>query len=414
MFQNVGGAAYKEGLGTTEALDAHFGFPHRCYRTIHIAGTNGKGSVSHTLAAILQSAGYRTGLFTSPHLTDFRERIRVDGVMISKRAVSDFVENQRCFFEPLCPSFFELTTAMAFRYFAKRRVDVAVVEVGMGGRLDCTNVISPEVSVITNISLDHTKFLGSTLESIAREKAGIIKYRVPVVVGETQEETCSVFMRAAEEKEAPICFADAEGEIKNFDEREGKMFYRTRSFGLVEGCLCGEWQVRNAATVLSTVRALRSCGFNISDESVREGFLHVCELTGLRGRWQYVSVKPLIICDTGHNVGGLAYISRRLKSFIGVRLHIIFGMAPDKDVEGVLGLLPSSAEFYFVRAKSGRGLDAEELCARASGLSLKGKSFADVASAFCAARMNAGESDLIFIGGSNFVVADFLSFYKVQ
>ncbi len=410
LFQNVGGEAYKEGLANTLALDSHFGHPHRSYKTIHVAGTNGKGSCSHTLAAILQSAGYRVGLYTSPHLMDFRERIRVNGDMMPRQRVVDFVEEERSFFEPLHPSFFELATALAFLYFKEQRVDVAVVEVGLGGRLDCTNIIEPDLSIITNISFDHMQFLGNTLEQIAAEKAGIIKDGVPVVVGETNghEGVKAVFREVALQYHAPIVFADEAGEIVDYKEvAEGRQ-YETRSFGRLTGELSGLCQIPNTATVLSALKLLRGKGYRISDSNVAEGFAHVCDLTGLMGRWQKVGDVPTVICDTGHNPAGLSLVARHLRETPCSHMHVVVGMAADKDVRESLSLLPKEVTYYFTQASVRRAMKAELLAEVGHALGLEGQSFPGVELAFSAAMANAGAGDLIFVGGSSFVVADFL------
>ena len=296
MFQNIGAGAYKAGLSTSHALDAHFGHPHRSFRSVHVAGTNGKGSTSHTLAALLQTLGYRVGLYTSPHLVNFRERIRVNGKPIPKERVIDFVERERSFFEPLAPSFFELTTALAFLYFAEEKVDFAVIEVGLGGRLDCTNLISPELCVITNISLDHTQFLGDTLEKIATEKAGIIKPGVPVVVGQTTSETRRVFQAFADEAKAPLYWSEEESRVVSAQNVDGKLHYMTTDWGKIEGQLAGNYQIHNTRTILSAISHLPKDIFQkVTHESVREAFGHVVELTGLCGRWQEVGQHPRII-----------------------------------------------------------------------------------------------------------------------
>lgn len=394
LFQQVGGAAYKEGLQNTLALDEHFGHPHRRYHTIHIAGTNGKGSCSHTLAAILQRAGYRVGLYTSPHLVDFRERIRIDGQPIPEARVVEFVERERAFFEPLHPSFFELTTALAFRYFADEQVDVAVVEVGLGGRLDCTNIIRPDLCVITNISLDHVQFLGDTLAKIAAEKAGIIKPGVPVVIGETTPETRPVFQQKAEEAGAPIYWAEE-------NDRE--------DYPGVEPELKGFCQQRNTRTILTALPLLQEAGYRIEPVHVREGFARVCELTGLMGRWQQLQERPALVCDTGHNVGGMAYIAEQLRAQPCRRLHIVIGMVNDKDIRGVLALLPREADYYFTQASVRRALPAGEVQRQAAAFGLTGEAYADVPSAVRAAQKKSLPEDFIFVGGSSFVVADLLS-----
>ena len=412
MFQNVGGAAYKEGLYNTKVLDAHFGHPHRHYKTIHVGGTNGKGSCSHTLAAILQAAGYKTGLYTSPHLTDFRERIRVNGQMIPESEVVSFVENERAFFEPLHPSFFELTTALAFKHFADAKVDVAVIEVGMGGRLDCTNIIEPDLSVITNISFDHTQFLGHTLAAIAGEKAGIIKTNTPVVVGETTDETRDIFLHKAMEMNSAIRFAEEEHEICSSRMENGFRIYKTLHWNEIKGELGGLCQEKNTATILAAVDELQKAGYAIRPENVCMGFENVCELTGLRGRWQQTGTSPLVVCDTGHNTGGIAYIAAQLLNLNARQLHVIIGMVNDKDIRGVLRLLPQSATYYFTKASVKRALDEHKLQELAREEGLEGSAWENVACAWKAARQNAKAEDAIFIGGSTFIVADFLTLQK--
>ena len=394
MFQRVGGAAYKEGLDNTLTLDAHFGHPHHSFRTIHVAGTNGKGSVSHTLAAVLQSAGYKTGLYTSPHLVDFRERIRINGTPISKDYVVSFVEHERSFFEPLCPSFFELATAMAFKYFVDEQVDVAVIEVGLGGRLDCTNIITPDLSIITNISFDHVQFLGNTLAKIAGEKAGIIKKGIPVVIGETTPETKPVFMAKATEVGAPIYFA----EENNREDYPG-----------VEYELKGIYQEKNKRTLFTALPLLKEAGYHFDEENVREGFAHVVELTGLMGRWQKLHDHPTLVCDTGHNVGGITYVVEQLRQQSCHQLHIVIGMVNDKDISGVLALLPKEAIYYFTQASVNRALPAKQLLHLATEAGLKGKAYASVKNAVRAAMKKSLPEDFIFVGGSNFIVADLLA-----
>lgn len=394
MFQRVGSSAYKEGLENTKILDEHFGHPHHEFRTIHVAGTNGKGSCSHTLAAILQEAGYRVGLYTSPHLVDFRERIRINGQTIPEEYVVGFVEKERSFFEPLHPSFFELTTAMAFRYFADEKVDVAVIEVGLGGRLDCTNIIRPDLCIITNISFDHTQFLGNTLAKIAGEKAGIIKGGIPVVIGETTPETKPVFLNKAEEADAPIFFAEE-------NDRE--------DYPGVEFELKGLYQKKNARTILTALPLLNEAGYRIDGQSVHNGFAHVCELTGLTGRWQKLQDAPTLICDTGHNVGGITYIVEQLRQQTYRQLHIIIGMVNDKDISGVLALLPKEATYYFTKASVQRALPENELHRLATAAGLQGSCYPDVPAAVRAAQEKSLPEDLIFVGGSSFIVADLLA-----
>ena len=411
LFQNIGAGAYKEGLSNTNALDSRYGHPHRCYRTIHVGGTNGKGSVSHTLAAILQCAGYKVGLYTSPHLADFRERIRVNGQMIPEQRVIDFVTEEKAFFEPLHPSFFELATALAFLYFKEEKVDVAVIEVGLGGRLDCTNIINPDLSVITNISKDHVQFLGDTPTQIAKEKAGIIKPGTPVVIGETNNnfEVRNVFITKSKEVGTSIKFADEENEIlHSFAQPLGGRKYQTKNWGVFNGELGGDCQEKNTATILCAVQTLIEQGYNIKDKHVHEGIAKVCNLTGLMGRWQRLGNEPLAICDTGHNIGGMQYIVGQLASTPHEKLHFIIGMVNDKDIDSVLGILPKDAEYYFTQASVQRALSAESLAIKAGKVGLKGVVITDVKEAYRKARQNATKDDLIFVGGSTFVVADLL------
>ena len=386
LFQNVGKAAYKEGLANTLALDEYFGHPHTQFKTIHVGGTNGKGSTSHSLASVLQSAGYKVGLFTSPHLKDFRERIRINGEMISEEYVVDF-EQHRSFFEPLYPSFFELTTAMAFKYFADEKVDVAVIEVGLGGRLDCTNIITPVLSIITNISFDHVNLLGNTLEKIASEKAGIIKHGVPVVIGETTSETRTVFETKAKEVGTQIVFAE-EKEIPEIPFELG-----------------GDYQQKNLRTILTALSILRNA-FNISEQNISYGLSNVCEQTGLMGRWQTLKEFPKTVCDVGHNVGGFEYIVKQLTRQQYKTLRIVIGMVNDKDINGVLALLPKDAKYYFTKAKVARALRPEEKKKKAKGYGLNGNCYPSVTEAYEAAVKEASTDDFIFIGGSCFVVAE--------
>ena len=416
-FQQVGGAAYKEGLSTTVALDNYLGNPHRKFRTIHIAGTNGKGSTSHTLAAILQECGYKVGLYTSPHLVDFRERIKINGTMASREYVVDFVEKHRCFFEPLNPSFFELTTAMAFNYFAEQQVDIAVIEVGLGGRLDCTNIITPVLSIITNISPDHTQFLGNTPTEIAGEKAGIIKPGVPVVIGETIPETKAVFTAKAKEVGAPITFAEEENQLLAATlSPTGGFTYVTTLFGTFEGELGGNYQKKNTTTLLSALAKLKDCGVNISNNAVRKGFTNVCTITGFAGRWQTIGKNPRIVCDAGHNIGGIKYVTEQLEreSKKHTALRIVFGMVNDKDISAVLAMMPANAEYYFTQASVKRALPADELKRKAAEYGLKGNHYPNVQDALNAAKTESTESDFIFVGGSCFIVADLLMSVNIQ
>lgn len=411
LFQNIGAGAYKEGLANTKALDEFYGNPHRNYRTIHVAGTNGKGSVSHTLAATLQEAGYRVGLYTSPHLVDFRERIRVNGEMIPQERVIQFVEKDRAFFEPLYPSFFELATALAFKYFEEQHVDVAVIEVGLGGRLDCTNIIQPDLCVITNISKDHVQFLGDTLPKIASEKAGIIKSGIPVVIGETggHDDVRRVFEQKAIEVGAPFCFADENNEVTySAPTQDGGRTYDTTLLGKLEGELGGLCQEKNTATILSAIRQLRKLGYPIQDQHIRNAFRNVCKTTGLMGRWQTLASNPRVICDTGHNEDGIKYIVQHLAQTPHEELHIIIGMVNDKDVNTVLSMLPKDARYYFTQASVKRALEASKFAEKAKQHGLQGNTYDNVTEAYKAASLAASQNDLIFVGGSTFIVADML------
>ena len=409
LFQNIGQGAYKEGLSNTHALDEYFGHPHRTFRTIHVAGTNGKGSCSHTLAAILQSAGYKVGLYTSPHLVDFRERIRVNGTPVDEEFVIDFVAQHRHFFEPLHPSFFELTTAMALHYFSQQQVDIAVIEVGLGGRLDCTNIISPDLSIITNISFDHTGLLGDTLSKIASEKAGIIKPHTPVIIGEHTGETLPVFMHEAEAQQAPITLAQDTLLYTNKESHTDHDIYRATPYGDLRVQLRGFCQEKNVNTLLHAIEQLRVRGYNISEEDIHKGFANVCQLTGLMGRWQELSTSPRLVCDTGHNIGGFRYIVPQLQAQPCKTLRIVFGMVNDKDINGVLALLPKQATYYFTQASVPRALDSESLQSLAARHGLQGTTYPTVHSATQAALNEADKDDFIYVGGSSFVVADLLA-----
>ena len=413
LFQNIGKDAYKEGLDNTIILDNHFNNPHKKFRTIHIAGTNGKGSCSHTIAAILQSAGYKTGLYTSPHLIDFSERIKVNGEPVEKEFVIDFVKQNKDFFEPLHPSFFELTTAMAFLYFAEKKVDVAVIEVGLGGRLDCTNIITPDLSIITNISFDHTQFLGNTLKDIAKEKAGIIKEKKPVIIGEYTPETKTVFEDKAKSTNSDIIFAEDNKLINGYKQTEnGLLLYKSDKIKDLYGELNGLYQVKNTNTILNAVYKLIELGYNIDETNIKNGFRNVCHLTGLMGRWQKLEENPTIICDTGHNIGGMKYIVEQLSRMKYDKLHIIIGMVNDKDINGVISLLPKNAKYYFTQASVKRALPAEQVKEIANNYGLKGEAYSSVEKALTIAKNNAKENDLIFIGGSTFIVADLIVLYK--
>lgn len=413
LFQNVGKDAYKEGLDNSIAIDAHLGYPHRLFKTIHVAGTNGKGSVSHTLAAILQAAGYKTGLYTSPHLLDFRERIRVNGKPISPGYVIQFIQENQKFLEPLHPSFFEVTTAMAFSWFAQQEVDVAVIETGLGGRLDCTNIICPVLSIITNIGYDHMQFLGDTLEKIASEKAGIIKKGIPVVIGEHNDETRQVFADKAAQMNSEIIFAQDDCKIISHEYKApDRTVYQTAQLPDLLSCLGGMCQSNNTNTILTALNVLQR-RYKIPEAAIRNGFRDVCRMTGLRGRWQRVGRRPDIICDTGHNSHGLKYIASHLEELSARpgfgRLRIVFGMVNDKDTDTVLTLLPKNATYYFTQAGVSRALNSRTLKDKARTAGLNGMSFGTVAQAVDAAKRESSPNDLIFVGGSTFVVADLLS-----
>lgn len=414
MFQSIGAGAYKPGLDTVKALSEMFGNPHKRLKTIHVGGTNGKGSTAHTIAAVLQSAGYKTGLFTSPHLIDFRERIRVNGKMIEKEKVTDFVNR---FIangaEKLHPTFFELTTIMAFEYFAESEVDIAVIEVGLGGRLDSTNIIVPELSVITNISKDHTALLGNTLSEIAAEKAGIIKEGIPVVIGESADDVRNVFRDTAAEKHAPIYYADDIQSFEKAEAKKGPISYIGTKWGDINGELSGDCQTKNAATILCALEQLENLGYKITADSVAKGFSNVCSLTGLAGRWMKISDNPTVICDTGHNVGGWEYLSKRLATY-GDRLHMVIGFVNDKDISGILSMMPNKAHYHFVKPSVDRGLNSEKLTDLAKEASLSGSTFETVADGYKNALSQMKEGDIIFVGGSTFVVADMLSFIERQ
>lgn len=414
VFEKDGSSAYKPGLERVLALSAAFDNPHRRLKSvIHVAGTNGKGSTAHTLAAVFQSAGYRTGLFTSPHLVDFRERIRVDGRMIGREEVVEFTERFRRICPDLKPSFFELTTVMAFSHFVKENVDVAIVEVGLGGRLDSTNIVDPDLSVITNISLDHTALLGDTCEAIAAEKAGIIKAGKPVVIGESSGAVRDVFAEKALRENAPIYYADSEPEIVRAvtDTRRMVEEYATRSFGIIEGELCGSYQPANANTVLTAVKVLRRLGFRISDGAVKAGFADVCGLTGLAGRWMRLGLDPLVVCDTGHNPDGWRYLSSQIAGMPG-RRHIIIGFVGDKDVREIVREIArynADALFYLTAPSCHRRLSENDLQTIVRGEGLDGLSFATVDEAYRKALADSGKGDSIFVGGSNYVVGELLA-----
>nr|WP_319573488.1 folylpolyglutamate synthase/dihydrofolate synthase family protein [uncultured Draconibacterium sp.] len=416
MFQRTGPAAYKNTLGNTLKLDENYGHPHRKYRTIHVAGTNGKGSVSHMLASVLQAAGYKTGLYTSPHLKDFRERIKINGQMMPESAVVDWVSNfvTNNDLWKIQPSFFELTVAMAFDYFAHQEIDVAIMEVGLGGRLDSTNIITPDVSIITNIGLDHTNLLGNTLEKIAGEKAGIIKTGVPAVIGTTQKETAPVFKEKAQEVDTSIYFSDQEYKVAysmlSLDSRqqlnvqkEGKDVYPQLALDLL-----GQYQHKNIPAVLKAVDLLNEKDYKIIENCLREGLANVVTTTGLLGRWQVIGTNPLTVCDTGHNEDGIKSIVQQLENTAYKQLHFIFGTVGDKDPGKVLALLPKEANYYFVKADIARAMNADELAKRANEFGVVGEVYPSVNEAYKKARLVADKMDMIFVGGSTFVVAEVL------
>lgn len=416
MFQRTGAAAYKDNLDNTIRLDEMFGHPHRPFKTIHVAGTNGKGSVSHMLASVLQEAGYKTGLYTSPHLKDFRERIRVNGEMISEKGVVRFTElfQKKNEIEKMEPSFFELTVSMAFDYFRSMEVDVAVIEVGLGGRLDSTNIIIPEISVITNISFDHMALLGDTLPKIAAEKAGIIKKHIPVVVGETSPDTSFVFEQFAEKVQTKLVFADqeyrADYSMLTIDGKQclnihknGQLFYPDLKLDLQ-----GIYQRHNVPTVLKAIDLLNEKGWNLSEEIIRRGLLNTISNTGLLGRWQIIGQNPLVICDTGHNPAGIKLVVEQINQTAWKQLHMVIGMVNDKDQDEVLSLLPEKAIYYFTKASIPRAAEPEALAAKAESFGLKGNCYPSVRQALSVALANAGENDLVFVGGSTFVVSEIL------
>lgn len=409
MFSRTGGDAYKEGLDNIISLSMLYGEPQEQFKCIHVAGTNGKGSTSHLIASVLQESGYKVGLFTSPHLVDFRERIRVNGKMISKQEVVDFANAYVNANTKSSPSFFELTTIMAFDYFQKKKVDFAVIETGLGGRLDSTNIITPIISVITNISFDHTQFLGDTLQKIATEKAGIIKNRIPVVIGEADDEVRNIFVKKAKEMQSPIVFAEDNNQIVSYKRENDRFVFETLTNGTIIDELSGECQVKNANTVLNVLHVLQSSGVSIPQSAIENGFKHVCSISGLMGRWMIVGDSPRVICDTGHNVAGVKYIVQQLAKEQYNRLHIVLGFVKDKDITHILEMLPQYASYYFTNANIPRAFPAKELKVLATAHGLNGNDYFTVSDAYKAALESAQPDDMIFIGGSTFVVADFLA-----
>ena len=416
MFTRVGSSAYKEDLTNTIELCKRLDNPQDKFKSIHIAGTNGKGSTSHMLAAVLQIAGYKTGLYTSPHLRDFRERVRINGAMISEQQVIDFVADHQKDFETISPSFFEMTVGLAFDIFAKEKVDIAVIEVGLGGRLDSTNIITPLLSVMTNIGWDHMNILGDTLQLIAGEKAGIIKHGVPVIIGEYQPDIANVFLQKAAKEEADISFASDDFEVKGerikdkgiseLLDLEVKDNHSQLSTHKLQLDLTGTYQLKNIKTVLSAVEQLRKQGFVITDEHLQIALRQVKALTGLHGRWEVLSTDPLTICDTGHNPEGIQEVLKNITATPYQHLHFVIGMVNDKDISKVLSMLPTDATYYFCRPDIPRGLEAESLKQQAEGFGLLGEIYPNVKAAYQSAQKNAKKDDLVFVGGSTFVVAE--------
>ncbi|MDC0463582.1 bifunctional folylpolyglutamate synthase/dihydrofolate synthase [Flavobacteriaceae bacterium] len=390
FYQNVGKSAYKADLSQTLKLAKHLSHPENKFKSVHVGGTNGKGSTAHMLASVLQEAGYKVGLYTSPHLKDYRERIRINGVMINKKSVVDFVAKNKSFFEDNSLSFFEMSVGMAFDFFVQEQVDIAVVEVGLGGRLDSTNILSPEVSVITNIGLDHTQFLGTTLESIAGEKAGIIKSNTPIVIGETQLEIENVFIEKASKEQAPLYFAD-------------QLIKEIYPFSLK-----GEYQIKNIRTVLQIIDILNNGKFVISKEAVQLGLLKIKENTGLRGRWEVLGSSPKIICDTAHNKNGLCLVFKQLLNEKFQDLHIVLGMVNDKDIGSLIEFFPKGAKYYFCKPNIPRGLEATQLAEVFIENGFSGCVYLSVNEALIAAKQSASQDDVIYVGGSTFVVAEII------
>jgi dihydrofolate synthase/folylpolyglutamate synthase len=424
MFTRDGASAFKANLNNTIELCKRLGQPQQQFKSVHIAGTNGKGSTSHMLAAILQTAGYKTGLYTSPHLKDFRERIRVDGQMISEQTVIDFVEDHLTDFNEIAPSFFEMTVGLAFDIFAKEKVDIAVIEVGLGGRLDSTNIITPLLSVITNIGWDHMNMLGNTLQLIAGEKAGIIKPRIPVIIGELQPETAQVFIDKAHHEDSNIVFASEEWVVEESKVKSQKIQLHEQFEHLdlniaktaqpeagspqlnIQLDLTGTYQLKNVKTVLSAVDELRRQGFIISDNHIVTALQQVKNLTGLHGRWEVLNTQPLTICDTGHNPDGIQEVMKNIAAVKYHKLHFVIGMVNDKDISKVLAMLPVNAAYYFCKPDIPRGLEAESLKLNAESFGLHGSTYPSVQLALQAAQENAKDNDLVFVGGSTFVVAE--------
>jgi dihydrofolate synthase/folylpolyglutamate synthase len=413
MYQREGATAYKKDLTNSIKLSEHDGYPHKKFKSIHIAGTNGKGSVSHMLSSVLQDSGCKVGLYTSPHLKDFRERIKINGKMIPEEEVIKYVEKNKLFFEELKPSFFEMTVALAFQYFAKESVEIAIIETGLGGRLDSTNILTPVLSIITNISFDHTQLLGDTLEKIAFEKAGIIKPGIPVIIGESDKTTQSVFINRAKTLSSPIYFADKELQIDySLISTDYKQIFNVERNQKAEytnliSDLTGLYQKKNLITSLKAIDILKS-EFLITDENIYSGILNVKKNTNFAGRWHILGFNPLIVADTGHNIAGIKEILIQLNATAYKRLHFIYGTVNDKDIDEILNVLPKDAEYYFTQANIPRALDAEILFKKAKQFNLSGKMYKDTQSAYKDALNNSEINDLILIGGSTFIVAELM------
>jgi len=415
LFTRDGASAYKADLTNTIELCKRLGNPQHQFKSVHVGGTNGKGSTSHMLAAVLQTAGYKTGLYTSPHLKDFRERIRINGEMISERDVIDFVSEHQPDFDDIKPSFFEMTVGLAFDFFAREKVDIAIIEVGLGGRLDSTNIITPLLSVITNIGWDHMNILGDSLQLIAAEKAGIIKPEVPVIIGEYQPEVADIFINKAQKEHCKISFASTllgdlsshktdnllEVTLQSLD----YSVFRLPTFDFKLD-LTGTYQLKNLKTVVCAARELRLQGFEIGDDQSRSALSRVKQLTGLQGRWQTLNTHPLTICDTGHNPEGVREVLQNIAGVKYDRLHFVIGMVNDKDIRKILAMLPADAIYYFCKPDIPRGLEAESLKLKAESFGLSGRTYPSVREALLAAQQNAGDNDLVFVGGSTFVVAE--------
>lgn len=418
MYQRIGKAAYKADLKNAHRLDNYFNHQHKSYKTIHVAGTNGKGSVSHMLASVLQTAGYKTGLYTSPHILDFRERIKVDGICIPQQFIIDFTEKHRTIFEQVKPSFFEMTVFMAFNYFASVKVDIAIIEVGLGGRLDTTNIITPEVSVITNIGYDHTQFLGTTLKEIAREKAGIIKKNIPVVIGETQHEICDIFKNLAAQKGCDIWFSDeyyiTDYAMQNIDDTVSWNFAKCYDWNIktITLDLKGIYQQKNIPPVLMTLRILNNKDIRITKNHIEGGLSNIVLNTGFIGRWQTVNQSPLVVCDIAHNCEGFIQVINQIQATPHINLHLILGFVDDKNPESILRILPETAYYYLCEPNIPRAMKVSRLETFFNKLSLPYKCHKSVVEAYLSAMDSSSPNDLIYIGGSTYVVADFLLWKK--